>query len=239
MTRTSAHRLIRGLSGLWLALASPPASVLAAPERPPGVAPQADETASSTADVPLEKRRRTAALERAEPTVDEVRDAALRASGLQSRRDRAWAARARMSAVLPQVTLRVSRDVARDKGRSRSSTGTERLDIDVNRDSLLEARAVWNLDRLVFDSVELSAARAALSESRERANLAAQVVALYYERRRAQLALIWQPPTTDAGRLESELAIREFTAALDALTDGEFSKLVRSRQQLGLLNESG
>jgi len=179
----------------------------------------------------LAKRRQTAELERREPSASQVRTLALRASGLRAGRDREWSARARLSAMLPQLTVRASRDIARDKGRSRVSTGTERLDIDVDRDTAVEIRAVWNLDRLVFDSVELSAARAALAEDRERANLAAQVTALYYERRRAQLALIWQPPSTHLARVERQLVIEERTAALDALTDGAFSRLLEAHSQ--------
>ncbi|MCA9678782.1 MAG: hypothetical protein KC464_27380, partial [Myxococcales bacterium] len=94
---------------------------------------------------------------------------------------------------------------------------------DVGHREVLEARATWRLDRLVFDGAELRVASLAQQRARARAALAAQVTALYYRRRAAQLEALWHPPDTVEAQVQQELALEELTAQLDELTGGWWS----------------
>lgn len=165
-------------------------------------------------------RRARATAQAAEPTLEQVRRAALHYAGLAERPDRAWSRRTRLAGLLPVVTVRVVHDTHRDEELSRSSTGAQRLDLSDDQDTTLEARAVWRLDRLVFDESELRAAQASWRLHHERLALLAQVTSLYFQRRKLQLTA----PATDPGRSALEqLALAELTAQLDALTGGYFS----------------
>lgn len=173
--------------------------------------------------------RALARLEAREPTVDQVRAAALRYAGLDAERWRGWARRARLAGLLPDVSVRATRSTNTDRDHSRQSTGTERLAVGTDLDSGVEARATWRLDRLVFDPAEIRAADTGQRHHRYRLTLAAQVTTLYYRRRRVQLQLLWRPPTDPAERAERHLEVRELTDQLDALTGGYFSRARKVR----------
>ncbi|WP_428261575.1 hypothetical protein [Haliangium sp.] len=157
-----------------------------------------------------------------EPTLAEVRRATLRYAGLDARPERSWARRTRWAGLLPQLTMRVSRDLGRDEGLSRASSGTERLDVGSDEDLSLEFKAVWQLDRLVFDDLEMRAAQIAQTQHRERLRLLAQVTSLYYQRRKLLL-----PPATAEKPGEAQaraVALEELCAQLDALTGGFYAR---------------
>lgn len=175
-------------------------------------------TTPAAADDDHARTRALARLEHAEPTVGATVAAALRHAGLAGRPERVLARRARLAAALPTVTLRAGRDTDWAEVES-----TARVVGDVEQHEVLEARATWRLDRLVFDSAELRAASLGGQRARARAALAAQVTALYYKRRAAQVEALWNPPQTVEAQVRQELAIEELTAQLDALTGGWWS----------------
>ena len=51
-----------------------------------------------------------------------------------------------------------------------------------------------------------------------------KVTSLYFERRRAQVQLLLNPPSDTVERLRRELEIQELTASIDALTGGWFGE---------------
>lgn len=173
--------------------------------------------------------RAMARLEAREPTVDQVRRAALRYAGADADAWRGWSRRARLAGLLPDVTVRASRRTNTDRDLSRQSTGTERLATGTDEDTGVEARATWRLDRLVFDPAEIRAADTGQRHHRYRLTLAAQVTTIYYRRRRLQLRLLWRPPADPAERAERQLEIRELTDQLDGLTGGYFSRARKLR----------
>lgn len=168
-----------------------------------------------------------AELEAREPTLAEVRDAALRAAGLDHRPERAWARRARLAGLMPVLTLSIDRGLAHDADLSRESSGKERLDMATNRDIGLEARAVWRLERLLYDDAEIRALQTAQRQQQERTELLLRVTSIYYQRRKLQLAR--QRGGTEAARMDQLLAIEELTDQLDALTSGHFRRALRAR----------
>lgn len=160
-----------------------------------------------------------------EPSLNEIRRAALRYAGLDRYPERAWARRSRLAGIMPVLTVNAGRDLARDADLSRASNGTERLNIATDEDVKLSARAVWRLDRLLFDDIEVRAAQIAQQRHRERLELLARVTSLYYQRRKLQLAQHGQ--ARGDGAAAQMLAIEEITDQLDALTGGYFRRSMR------------
>src|SRR5690606_16759134 len=142
-----------------------------------------------------DRARALADLERREPRLDEIRTAALRYAGLDGRPEKSWSRRARMAGLLPALTLQAHRGTAEDEELSRSSTGTQKLDVGTGADLDVEARAVWQLDRLVFDEAELRALQTAQKLHRDRIQLLSQVTTVYFQRRKLQVMAIWSPQT--------------------------------------------
>jgi hypothetical protein len=166
-------------------------------------------------------------LQEREPTLAEVREAALRDAGLDRHPERAWARRARLAGLMPMVTLSFDRGLGHDADLSRESSGKESLDIATNRDIGLEARAVWRLDRLLYDEAEIRALQTAQRQQQERTELLLRVTSIYYQRRKLQLAR--QRGGNEAARVDQLLAIEELTDQLDALTGSYFRRALRAR----------
>ena len=158
-----------------------------------------------------------------EPSIDRVRRDALQYAGLHQRLEAGWARRSRMAGLLPQLSIRTTRGRGSDSDLSRSSSGSERLAHGTDADVSLEIRAVWELDRLVFDPAEIRAATLAERLHRARSVLLAQVNSTYYRRRRAQIELVYLQSSSPSERAVVAVEIEELTAQLDALTGGRFS----------------
>ncbi len=80
--------------------------------------------------------------------------------------------------------------------------------------------ATWDLGGLVAARGEISAASEAAERARRRAEAVKRATTLYYDRRRALLALLLDPPLAPRARAEAELEVDRITAELDALTGG-------------------
>ena len=81
-------------------------------------------------------------------------------------------------------------------------------------------RAVWNLDRLVFNSEALDVK--SLNSIQE--NLVREVTTLFYARRRLLASLFLSPPGDDEELFYELTRLDEMTSTLDALTGGQFEK---------------
>lgn len=160
----------------------------------------------------------------AEPDVIAVRAAALRWHHLAGDPVAGWARRARWAAALPHLSLRARRSTGTDRDLSRQSGGSQRLDSSLGVDVWLEARATWDLDRLVFDERELRAAEVGRRRRELGDAVARRVTTLYYRRRRLQVTLLYEPPESAAARARLRIEIDELAARLDALTGGWFGR---------------
>lgn len=138
--------------------------------------------------------------------------------------DRADAAmeRARLSALLPQLRVGVRRGLGWD-ALARQSTSTDSSSLSSGEDLSIVGTLVFQLDRLVFASEETSLLRERRSLEEARTTLSAQIVALYFERRR----LLVERALTGIPDVVAELRILEIEALLDALTGGRFGQAVR------------
>ncbi len=177
-----------------------------------------------------------------EPGVAEVRRAALRASGLALQGD-AWTARMRRSHLIPEIDVRGGWDQRRDdtldyrEDQASDGFGTLRRDFVRQEHDLTEQRRAtyqirlhWRLSGLVFDPRELTAARhdQAIREARRR--LEAQVIQVYFERRRRWVEREMLGPDMEDERAALDVEISWRTARLDALTRGWFSRELRARR---------
>lgn len=131
--------------------------------------------------------------------------------------------RARVGALLPELTLRAAR--SNDQSLRLQPEGVDRYELTQTggADLLLEARATWKLDRLVFadDELRIEQLRVDYAHSAERLALLVLKHLFSWQRARARLS---------AGDLDLEdslmleLDVLEAAAALDVLTDGVFSR---------------
>ena len=138
------------------------------------------------------------------PGIGAVIAAAYAAAGLDHDPRDGWLRRARLTGLVPWLTVRTTRD-----------TSWQDDSPDVGHATSLELRATWRLDRLLFDGRELQVAAVESARHRERRRLASRVIRAYYAwRRAARIA-------TDDERVATRVA--ETVAELDALTDGWFS----------------
>lgn len=176
-----------------------------------------------------DERAALADLEQREPPLAAVRQAALRYAGLDRHPERAWRRRTRLAGLMPTLTVSINRDLAHDADLSRQSTGKEELAVGTDEDLGFEAKAVWQLDRLLFDEAEVRVLQVAQRQYQERIDLLIRVTSIYYQRRKLQIARL--RGGRDAAGVDQLLAIEELTDQLDALTGGYFRLALRTQNR--------
>lgn len=148
------------------------------------------------------------------------------ASRAQQRLD-GLASRSRAASLLPELMLRGARST--DQSLRLAPTGTDRYDLTQTggADLLFEARATWDLDRLIFASEEIRVEHLRLDHAQSTEKLALLVLRHLFSWQRARGRLLSEELDAE-GSLGLELDILEAETALDVLTDGFFAK-VRAR----------
>ena len=132
------------------------------------------------------------------------------------------ASRARWSGLVPEVRLRGAR-IWDESARAEVLPSDALRTWDAARANLLlEARASFRLDRLVFADEELSVARLRLEQSELAQRLALRVVGTLAAWQRAWVEARAAPAGSVAA-LEAALRLGELEAALDVLTGGWFA----------------
>jgi hypothetical protein len=201
---------------LSLALSLPPSASPFAPRPPDGDASWPLRAAER------EALRALAALEGAEPGIAEVQKAAARAAERAVGEARGFARRARLGALLPRVTAEIRREDHSSRVVGLQGSG----EVDYLRLAPATSwafRATWDLGALVAAPGEIQAEAAARERAKRSAEAVRRSTALFYERRRAQAALLLAPPDDALERAEAELEVERLGAELDALTDGLLS----------------
>jgi hypothetical protein len=151
--------------------------------------------------------------------------AALRASGLGSDDSRidALVARARASALLPEMRTRAMRlwnDAAHTT--TLASTDTANFYDAVGANLVLELRLTWRLDRVLYAGDEPTLERVRLERQDARSRLAARTLEVLFAWQRAVVAVEEAAPGSPAAA-ENRLRADEARATLDVLTAGWFS----------------
>jgi hypothetical protein len=191
-------------------------SLSAAPSSP--AAPPRDEPHDPVRAAEREALRALAALASGEPGIAEVQAAAARAAAPRE----GLVGRARLATLLPRLTAEVRLDDRSTRVVGLQGSG----EVDYSRlapGSALVLRATWELGGLLSARSELATAAAEGERARRRSEAARRATALFYERRRAQLALLLAPPASALERAEAELEVDRLAAELDALTAGLLS----------------
>lgn len=134
------------------------------------------------------------------------------------------AARARASALLPEVRFRVMR-ATRDTS-AVADTPSAYSPYFADR-TVIEGRVLFRLDRLVFADEEVPIERLRADATLERERVAHRVLEELTKWQRAQLDLTLSPADS-AERLDAALRVIEAESSLDVLTGGWFSQFLAS-----------
>ena len=174
-----------------------------------------------------------------EPTVLEVQRVVMFYAGLDPDRIEGWYTRANVAAILPERVTYQSRYRDQDYSniRTRDDINPANKDVSLGFQETIDdrntkamqhdARVQWDFSEIIFNPDVLRAAREAGRMAKQRDDALTTATKIYYERRRAQIDMVLNPPANTADRLRQELRIQELTANLDALTGGWFSGALR------------
>jgi hypothetical protein len=170
---------------------------------------------------------------KAEPSAREVQRAALKFYKLEPERINRMATATRAKALVPEIEGSIDNSVGHTFTNTRDGLFSQQslslIDqnnpdgykerVQTNTDNLLwRVRAVWNLDRLVFNSEELDVK--SLNSLEE--NLVREVTTLYFSRQRLIANLILSGPEEDEEIFYELLRLDEMSATIDALTGNYF-----------------
>ncbi|MFP4600739.1 MAG: hypothetical protein ACLFVJ_20965 [Persicimonas sp.] len=181
----------------------------------------------------------------AEPSVDQVQQAALRASGYDADDLDQWSSRARWSHLLPEVRgevawldqrdreARYQEDMQTDQAGKMFRDGARNHFVDDNRLRTLYAVDLeWDLSGLVYDRSESTIAREVRQRRKARRILLEEVSEAYYMRRRHLVELMLTPRDQWRKRIELQLEVDRYSAHVDAMTAGWFSRtLAEARKE--------
>ena len=165
-----------------------------------------------------------------EPSIRRVQRMAVAYAGLDPLIIRGLRGRARLAPILPDIRFKIAR-VLDDGGRSGTDfdhlgtahqvSATETRE----RQLRLEGELRWYPAEVVFRHEETKLVRESRHAAHERMQLLETVTRIYFDRRRAQLALASPDDLGPTARVSMMLDLQQLTAELDALTGGFFSHL--------------
>jgi hypothetical protein len=185
--------------------------------RPPVLLAFADP-ASDPSSEPARERRRAPGPDPDAACLEEARARAVELALVEPGRARSFVARAGQAAWLPELRLRAEQVRRRNESLTSAAAAADSpLGVATTNELRYEARATWDLGRLVFSPDEIAAEYQALRMTDMRREIESQLHRLYFERRRL---LADRPPVDDVQRA---VRLEEVTAELDALSAGAFS----------------
>ena len=145
-------------------------------------------------------------------------------------RARSYVTRAGHAAWLPELRVLVSRRYGRSESldiNSSSTALTSPLGIDTVNDIRYEARATWDLGKLVFSSEELAAQTQAIHMAELRRDIETTMNRLYFERR----GLALDPSGGRGEHIRRQLRTSEIEAELNAMSAGIFATCVSAKSR--------
>ena len=151
--------------------------------------------------------------------------AAWKAAGLSPEEARLadLASRARTSAALPELRLKVVRTLDQSLRLTPTDADPYRVQTGDGAGMLYEARATWRLDRLVFADDEVAIERLRVERNEQRLKLTLHVIESVAAWQKAH-ARATDPTASPDERAEATVKEIVAAAALDALTDGAWSR---------------
>jgi hypothetical protein len=168
-----------------------------------------------------------------DPPIEALRAAATALVLAEPGRARSLVERARFAGWLPELRLMVDRRFARtesvDLGTPTDGAALAPVGIDSNNDVRYQARATWDLSKIIFNSDEIGAQFQALRTADTRREIESLVIRLYFERRRLKAESATADDLDMLPGSRRELRIAEIEAELDALTGDAFTRLAHHR----------
>jgi hypothetical protein len=171
---------------------------------------------------------------RAEPKIKDVHKWALRYYKLNPSRIHDMASHAHLKALVPEIDLSFENNKGNTFGNMRDGLypilpnpganpnpqSLKERTAGTSSNNVFRVRAVWNLDRLVFNAEGLDVKSLnSLGET-----LVREVTTLYYSRRRLLASIVMSPPEAPEELFFELTRLDEITATLDSLTGNKFSK---------------
>jgi hypothetical protein len=135
----------------------------------------------------------------------------------------ALAGRARAATLLPELRIRVARELEQGQTLSPTEYDPARTTATGGASWWFEARAAWRLDRLVFADEEVALERLRRERADAQRKLVDRVLELLFAWQRAR-AREADPERKPEERLDATLDAVEAEIALDVLTDGWFTR---------------
>lgn len=154
------------------------------------------------------------------PPISSVVQAALRHAALNRDRVESAVRRARLSGLLPTLRVALRRGTALDA--SLTAGTTDRSNISRDQDLTLEASLGFELGRLLFAREEVSLLRVERTMELDRQSLVAEVVRVYFERRRL-LREVRSGLGGPQERARATMEAEHHRALLNAWTDNVFA----------------
>lgn len=169
-----------------------------------------------------------------EPTIKDVQKWALHFYKLNPDRIHSMATNANLKALVPELDLSFENNKGNSFGNMRdglypvlpSPAGNpnpqnlKERTAGTSSNNVFRVRAVWNLDRLVFNAEALDVKSLnSLGET-----LVREVTTLFYSRRRLLASIVMSPPEAPEELFFELTRLDEITSTLDSLTGNKFSK---------------
>lgn len=157
------------------------------------------------------------------PCLHQTRRKAIEIFLVEPERAHSYLRRSAHAAWLPELRVMVDRRFGRSESLDyMTTTGSlsSPLGVDTVNDVRYEARATWDLAKIIFSHEELAAQSQALRMAEHRRDIELNVHRLFFERQRLQLE-----PMDDSDQVSRKaLRLSEITAELDALSDNAFTR---------------
>ncbi len=159
-----------------------------------------------------------------EPTIAQVREAAIRYAEVHPDKIRQWRRQAAWRAVLPTVDLGMNHHRSNNKTVDQGTFPKFQIIPTEDRDAKADFSLKWDLANLIWNSDQTSIDARSRFMVELRNDIVDQVTRAYFERRRLQTTLLVEPPSDSRAALEQQLRLDELTALIDGLTGGYFSQ---------------
>ena len=214
--------------GLLLAILLGQALPLGPDDLMPPPPPEAPRRTRHARGTDVERMR---ALWAKDPPLPALREAAVALILAEPERAQAMLTRVRLAGWLPELRLLVERRLNRaesvDLGTAADPTSLAPVGIDTDNDVRYQARATWDLGRIVFNPDELAVLGEGLRAADARREIESLIIRLTFERRRLKVDSASADDSDMPSGSRRDLRIAEIEAELDALTGGAFTRLAR------------
>jgi photosystem II stability/assembly factor-like uncharacterized protein len=162
-----------------------------------------------------------------EPTIEEIREAAMSYAEVQPEKIEGWRKAAAKKALLPDLRFAFDNNKAWQSSTYFYSIDDKKYkddDITKDKDTGWSISLTWELGDLIWNDAQTSIDTRSKLMVELRDDILNEVTRLYFERRRMQIEMLLSPHEDIKEKIEKELRLQELTADIDALTGSYLSK---------------